>query len=305
MKLKIFAILFLVLASTHFAHATSREMLEYVPQNTMFVIGADYDALRSSDVFVKLENEGRIWSFDKRNNLMPYLAALTLKPADIQASVFTKYLNPYGTKGEFHLFQVSRDISSHLSPKSSTPYLGSKLYRIHTEHEDLFATILTPQIVALGSLSGVKSAIDVMQGKGKHLKENPTVFGLIEKVPQTAGVWGISRPLSRREAASKGTNQSTNTMLESFENYYFYGIPSPVAVRANFIGFAKSEGEATFVRTFMIGMVTFSKFRAGNDRVADALDQITVDRNGKNIRVTAVVNQDLVNAYLNGEIGVE
>jgi hypothetical protein len=305
MKLKLFAILILVLSSTYSAHATSKEMLQYVPQNTMFVIGADYDALRSSDVFVKLENEGKVWSFDKRNNLMPYLGALAIKPEDIQASVFTKYLNPYGAKGEFHLFQISRNISGHLSSKSSTPYLGSKLYRIHTDHEDLFATILTPQIVALGSLPGVKSAIDVMQGKGKHLKDNPTVYGLIEKVPQAAGVWGISRPLSRRDAASKGANQSTNTMLEAFENYYFYGIPSPAAVRAHFIGFAKSEGEATFVRTFMIGMVTFSKFRAGSDRVAEALDQITVDRNGKNIKVTAVVNQDLVNAYLNGDIGVE
>ena len=148
-------------------------------------------------------------------------------------------------------------------------------------------------------------SIDVMQGKEKPLKENPEANGLVEKVPQTAGIWGISRPLSRREAASRGASQSTNSMLEAFENYYFYGVPSRNSVRAHFIGFAKSEGEATFVRTFMIGMVTFAKFRAGDDRVADTLDQIAVDRNGKNIHVTATVNQALVDAYLNGELGVE
>jgi hypothetical protein len=304
MKLRIFAAAILILLGSQVARASSKDMLKYVPQNTLFVIGADFDSLRSSDLFVKLEKEGRIWSFDRKNNLMPYLQALTLNPADIRASVFTKYLNPYGSKGEFHLFETLRDISGHLASKASTPYLEFKIYRIQAE-EELFATILSPSLVVLGSLSGVKMSIDVMKGKEKTLKENPGAYTLVEKVPPAAGVWGFSRPLTRKEAASRGTSQSTNTMLEAFENYYFYGVPSRSTIRAHFIGFAKSEGEATFVRTFMIGMVTFAKFRASNDKVAEALDQITVDRNGKNIHVTATVNQEIVDAYLNGELGVE
>jgi hypothetical protein len=304
MKIRNFTLAILIVCASHVAFAGSKDMLKYVPQNTFFVVGADFDVLRTSDVFVKLENEGRVWSFDKRNNLMPYLQALTLKPADIQASVFSKYLNSYGAKGECHLFQITRDISGHLANKSSTPYLNFKIYRIQAD-EELYAAVLNPQTVALGSLNGVKMSVDVMQGKEKQLKDNQGTNGLIEKLPHTAGVWGISRPLSRKEAASRGTSQSTNTMLEAFENYYFYGVPSRTSVRAHFIGFAKSEGEATFVRTFMIGMVTFAKFRASNDKVSDALDQIAVDRNGKNIHVTATVNQALVDAYLNGELGVE
>ena len=304
MKIRNLVFAIAMLCGSHMVFAGSKDMLKYVPQNTFFTIGADFDLLRTSDVFVKLENDGRIWSFDKRNNLMPYLQALTLKPSDIQASVFSKYLNSYGTKGECHLFQTSRDISGHLATKASTPYLSFKIYRIQAD-EDLFAAVLNPQTVALGSLNGVKMALDVMQGKEKPLKNNPGANELVEKVPQTAGVWGVSRPLSRKDAASRGASQSTNTMLEAFENYYFYGVPSPSSVRAHFIGFAKSEGEATFVRTFMIGMVTFAKFRAGTDKAADALDQISVDRNGKNIHVTATVNQALVDAYINGELGVE
>jgi hypothetical protein len=202
------------------------------------------------------------------------------------------------------LFETLRDISGHLATKASTPYLEFKIYRIQAE-EELLASVLGPNLVALGSLSGVKMSIDVMKGKEKPLKDNASAYSLVEKVPPAAGVWGFSRPLSRKEAATRGTSQSTNTMLEAFENYYFYGVPSRLTIRAHFIGFAKSEGEATFVRTFMIGMVTFAKFRANNDKVVETLDQINVDRNGKNIHVTATVNQEMVNAYLNGELGAE
>jgi hypothetical protein len=304
MKIRIFTAAILIIFGLHWAHASSKDMLKYVPQNTLFVIGADFDSLRSSDLFVKLEKEGRVWSYDRKNNLMPYLQALNLNPADIRASVFSKYLNSYGSKGEVHLFETLRDISGHLATKASTPYLEFKIYRIQAE-EELFAAVLSPSLVALGTLNGVKMSIDVMKGKEKPLKDNAGVYSLIEKVPPAAGVWGVSRLLSRKEAATRGTSQSTNTMLEAFENYYFYGVPSRSTIRAHFIGIAKSEGEATFVRTFMIGMVTFAKFRANNDKVAEALDQINVDRNGKNIHVTATVNQEIVDAYLNGELGVE
>ena len=304
MKIRNFAAAILILCCSHMAQGSSKEMLKLVPQNTFFVVGADFNLLRSSDLFVKLEKEGRIWSYDRRNDLMPYLQALNLNPADIQASVFTKYLNPYGAKGEFHVFEHRSDISGHLATKSSTPYLEFKIYKIRAE-EDLYATVLNPSLVALGSLNGVKMSIDVMKGKEKALKDNSEISAIVEKVPLAAGAWGISRPLTRKEAASRGASQSTNTMLEAFENYYFYGVPSRSSVRAHFIGFAKSEGEATFVRTFMIGMVTFAKFRAGNESVTEALDQINVDRNGKNIHVTATVNQAIIDAYLNGELGVE
>ena len=300
MKLFICSLMILCAAVVN---AASREMVKYVPQNAQMLIGADFKSLRTCDLFNQLEKDGRVWSFDDRNDLTPYLKALNLKPTDVQSSLFAKYLNSYGAKGEFHLFEISRDLDSYLQSKSPTPYLGSKLYRLNDE-EDLFGTMIEPSIIAIGSLNGVKMAVDVMQHKEKALKEGTTLNPLLEKVPPAAGVWGISEPLSRQEAASKGADQSTNAMLEAFQHYYFFGVPARSTIKTHFVGIAKGESEATFVRTFMIGMLTFAKLKAEDQEVADALDQINVDRSGNNIHVSAVVNSGMVDAYLKGKLGV-
>lgn len=302
MKKLIFSII--IFSTAHTAHAASREMVRYIPQNAQFVIGADFKSLRTCDLFNKLEKEGRIWSFDDRNDLMPLLKALKLDPADIQSSLFAKYLNSYGAKGEFHLFEITRDLTAYLESKPSAEYLGLKLYRLSPQ-EDLFATMLDSTTVAIGALNGVKMAVDVMQHKERAMKEGTFLNPLLEKVPLAAGVWGISRPFSRKEAASHGADQSTNTMLEAFQHYYFFGVPARATVRTHFVGLAKGEGEATFVRTFMIGMLTFAKFRTDSQEVADALDQINVEKSGNSVHVSAVVNNGMVNAYLKGELGVD
>lgn len=285
------------------AHSASREMVKYVPQNALMLVGADFKSLRSCDIFNQLEKDGRVWSFDEKNDLTPYLKALNLNPTDIQSSLFAKYLNSYGTKGEFHLFEISRDLNPYLESKSVTPYLGSKLYRLKDD-EDLFVTMVEPSIVAVGSLNGVKMAVDVMQHKEKTIKDGTTLNPILEKVPPAAGVWGISQPLSRQEAATRGADQSTNAMLEAFHHYYFFGVPAPHTIKTHFVGVAKGESEATFVRTFMIGMLTFAKLKAEDQQVAEALDQINIDRSGNSIHVSAVVNSSMVDAYLKGKLGV-
>lgn len=301
--MKNFFLIIVIFSFVQFAHSASREMVKYVPENAQMLIGADFKSLRTCDIFNQLEKEGRVWSFDERNDLTPYLKALNLNPSDIQSSLFAKYLNSYGTKGEFHLFEVSRDLNSFLESKSPTPYLGSRLYRLKDD-EDLFATMVEPSIIAIGSLTGVKMAVDVMQHKEKTIKDGTTLNPLLEKVPPAAGVWGISQPLSRQEAASHGTDQSTNAMLEAFHHYYFFGVPARETIRTHFVGIAKGESEATFVRTFMIGMLTFAKLKAEDQQVADALDQINIDRSGNSIHVSAVVNSSMVDAYLKGKLGV-
>src|SRR5262245_17050136 len=129
--MKKFILVIAIFSSIQFAHASSREMVQYVPQNAQLLIGADFKVLRTCDLFNQLEKEGRVWSFDERNDLTPYLKALNLNPTDIQSSLFAKYLNSYGAKGEFHLFEINRDLNSYLESKTSTPYLGSKLYRLN------------------------------------------------------------------------------------------------------------------------------------------------------------------------------
>ncbi|MCI0442797.1 hypothetical protein L0244_33545 [bacterium] len=300
--MKLFLCSFMILCAA-VVNAASREMVKYVPQNAQMLIGADFKSLRTCDLFNQLEKDGRVWSFNDRNDLTPYLKALNLNPTDIQSSLFAKYLNSYGAKGEFHLFEIGRDLNSYLESKPPTSYLGSKLYRLNDE-EDLFGTMIEPSIIAIGSLNGVKMAVDVMQHKEKALKEGTTLNPLLDKVPPAAGVWGISQPLSRQEAASRGADQSTNAMLEAFQHYYFFGVPARSTIKSHFVGIAKGESEATFVRTFMIGMLTFAKLKAENQEVADALDQINVDRSGNNIHVSAVVNSSMVDAYLKGKLGV-
>ena len=73
---------------------------------------------------------------------------------------------------------------------------------------------------------------------------------------------------------------------------------------AHFYGEAVSEKEALFVNTFAIGILTYSKFRL-EESVAEQLDQVNIEKDGTTIHASGVITQQLVDAYLSGELGVD
>lgn len=300
--MKYFAIILLALGLATPAMAGSRDLIKMIPSESYFVLGSDVADLRDNGVFRNMEKSGQIWAFDENSGMVQTLAALKIDPkTDLTSFLFSRYINPYGSKGKVYIVELSRDPA--IAGKESTPYLDTKLYRLDPKN-DLYAVNLAPNVWALGSLTGVKTAVDVSRGKQEPLEKNNELKTLYGKVPRQAAFWGMALPFSRRQAAAQGSEQSTNAMLEAFENYYYYGIPSKDSVNAHFIGRAKSESEAAFVSTFMIGTLTFAKFKVQNN-VAEMLDTVDVRREGLDIHVNGIVTKEITDSYFSGELGVK
>lgn len=292
-----------VLAIFTCAGADSRELLKYIPQNSFFLTGADFDALRTNTIYASLEQGGKIWSKEKDPDL-PYFSKLNLKPEkDVRSFLFAKYLNAYGSKGDLRVFTLTRDISGLLAAKSSTKYLGSSLYRLDPDL-DWYAVSLGPVAVAFGDLPEVKAAIDVLNGKAPALDKNTGLKDLLAKIPDQAAVWGAALPLTRKQAADTKVDQSTSVILQAFQNYYFYGIPAKDSGNVHFIGEAIDDKEAAFADTFVIGLLTFAKLRAPQS-VAEQLDNVQVDRKERTIHVSATITKEMVDAYFKGQLGVK
>ncbi|HEY4491662.1 MAG TPA: hypothetical protein VI958_06645, partial [Acidobacteriota bacterium] len=228
-------ILFLLVATTKL-YAGSRELIQYVPELSFSVIGADFDALRDNAVFLSMQSKGQIWSYEDDSDIVQYFRLLNIDvKKDITTFIVAKYLNSYGSAGKIHVLQLNRDLTGSLNAKSSTKYLGVPLFRIDPE-QDRHAVMLNAKTVALGKLNEVKTALDLSLRKLANMTQNIQLRAMFEKLPAHASVWGIAAPLSRRKAASSNAEQSTNAMLQAFQNYYFYGIPTKTHANSHFYG---------------------------------------------------------------------
>ena len=302
--MKIFVFLGLVLSVAAVAAASSRDLIKATPRDSFFVLSADVQDMKDNEVFSTMAKNNQIWVFDESSNMTKILADLHIDlQKDISSFLFARYMNPYGNKGKMHIFELTRDFSAEMSGKEATPYLKIKMHRLNPQ-QDLYAAEIYPKAWAFGSLAAVKTAIDVSKAKQEGLSKNVELKQLFDTIPDQAKFWGMSLPFSRRQAAKQGTEQSTNAMLEAFDNYRFYGIPATKHVNSHFIGKAKSDSEAAFVSTFMIGTLTFAKFKV-DDTVAQMLDSVDIRREGRNIHVTGTITKEIIDSYFNGELGVD
>ncbi|MCI0412384.1 hypothetical protein L0222_06230 [bacterium] len=300
MKKVLFFVPFL-LAVALFAE-TRDQLVDYLPRNSHLVGGADFAQMQDNEVYQSMERNGQIWSYDDKNGIVEYIKLLKLDTKkDIRAFAFSKYVNNYGGSGEVRVFLLSRDWSSDLEAFTATPYAGKSLYRISPE-QDKYATLLTPNTIAAGNLNEVKMAVDVASGKVPALKANPNLAPLYAKIPVGSTVWAIAMPLSRRKAADANAKQSTNAIIGGFQTYYFYGIPTKTATRAQFYGQTQDEKQAAFMSSFMIGTLLVTKFRV-EQPLAEMLDKIDVKHNGNTVQVSMLVTKEMVDAYFKGKLG--
>lgn len=285
-----------------FAFAGARDLVRFVPADSFTVIGADFVPLRSNSIFISLEGNGKVWDSEKETDLSHYFQILNIDPRkDVKTFVFAKYLNSYGSKGDLRIFEFHREIS--LPQEGSVKYLNSQLFRIDPEW-DIYAAAIGPQMIAFGTLNEAKMAVDLSQGKAPSLAQNVRLNSLLTKVPGNSAIWGVAVPLSQKQNAAQKGERRQNPVLEAFRDYYFYGVPTKNNINTHFYGQAVSEKEALFVNTFAIGILTYSKLKV-DEAVAEQLDSVNIEKDGTTIHASAVVTQPLVDAYLNGDLGVE
>jgi hypothetical protein len=300
MRKVIFIILFL-LAGALFAE-TREQLVRYLPRNSHLAGGADFLQMQENEVYQSMERNGQIWSYDDKNGIIEYIRLLKLDTKkDLNAFAFSKYVNNYGGSGEVRVFLLKRDWSQDVAAFPATPYAGTSLYRISPE-QDKYAVLLTANTIAVGNLNEVKMAVDVSAGKVPAIKENTNLAPLYAKIPAGSTVWAVAMPLSRRKAADANAKQSTNAMIGGFRTYYFYGIPTKTATRAQFYGQTEDEKQAAFMSSFMIGTLLVTKFRV-EQPLAEMLDKIDVKHNGNTVNVTMVVTKEMVDAYFKGKLG--
>jgi hypothetical protein len=286
------------------ANALTRDpLIQYLPRDSFLIAGADFDQLQNNEVYLSMEKNHQIWSYDEGSNgIGEYVKLLNLDTQkDIQAFAFSKYLNNYGGSGKVHIFNLKRNLAKTLSANPSTPYLQSALYRLSPDR-DMYAVLLTPSTIAFGNLNETKMAVDVMKSKVTSVKENPTLAALYAKIPADAPIWGVSVPLSRRKAADANAKQTTNTIISGFQSYYFYGMPTKTAARTQFFGQTEDEKQASFISSFMIGTLLVTKLRA-DQTLGEMLDQVDVQHNGNNVHVTMLITKEMVDAYYKGKLG--
>jgi hypothetical protein len=281
---------------------SAKDLVKYIPSDSFTVIGADFIPLRANAIFISLEQSGKVWSDPKESDLTGYFKILNIDPRrDVKTFLFSKYLNSYGSKGDLRIFEFTREIS--LPKEGSMKYLNAQLYRIDPDL-DVYAAQVSPKMLALGDLNEAKMAVDLAEGKSPSLAQNASLFALLSKVPEPSAVWGLAIPLSQKEASAQKGERRESPILGAFHDYYFYGIPEKNRIKTHFYGQAVNEKEALFVNTFAIGILTYSKLRV-DEKVADDLDQINIEKNGTMIHASGVVTQSLVDAYLKGDLGVE
>jgi hypothetical protein len=301
--MKKFSLLFLFVCAA-ITQANSRELIRYAPQYSFHVIGADLVSLRDNEIFVSMEQKGQIWSYEEDSDVAFYFKTLKIEPKrDIKSFLFSKYLNSYGSSGKLHVFELTRDVSPTLQQWPSTKYLKMEMFRLHPD-QDKHVTLLTPNVLATGSLNEVKMAVDLARGKLAPLQQNGQFNSMLQKLPAPAAVWGLAAPLSRRKAAAAKAQQSTNAILQGFETYYFYGVPTKTQAKSHFYGQTADEKDASLMTAFMIGTLTLAKFRA-DEPVAEMLDQVDIQHNGRTIHVSAVLTREMVDAYFEGDFGIK
>jgi hypothetical protein len=286
------------------ATAQGREsFIQYLPRNSFMVAGADFQRLQGNEVYLSMQKNNQLWSFDEgTGGVTEYLKLLEIDTQkDIQAFAFSKYINNYGESGKIHIFHVNKDLKPALTAKTATPYLQNSIYRL-TPDKDMYAVLLTPSTICFGNLNETKMAVDVSRSKVPAIKENDALFTLYGKIPSDAPIWGASIPLSRRKAADAKAKQSTNSIISGFQNYYFYGVPTKTAARTQFFGQAEDEKQAEFITSFMIGTLLVTKLRA-DQTLGEMLDQVDVKHNGNVVHVTMVITKEMVDAYYKGKLG--
>jgi len=300
--MKKYLILFLFIAIS--AHAAPGERLvKYVPRFSYIVIGADFQMLRDNDVFLSMERQGQVWSYDEDSDITKYFRLLGIDGRkDVTGFVFCRYVNPYGSSGKIHMFSVTKDVSPFLQQKASTKYLNSSMYRLLPD-DDMYAVQLDPGTVALGDLNEAKLAIDVSRQKVPPLAQNPSLSAMYQKLSPDAAVWSVALPLARRNAAQVKAKQSTNAVIGGFESYYWYAVPTKSTAHSHFFGQAHDEDKAQFINSFMIGILMVAKIRA-HDPLAGMLDQIDIKQNGNTVHVSAVITKEMVDAFFKGDLGI-
>jgi len=266
-------------------------LAELVPSDTVFVAGANIEAIRETPVYQKLlsrlpvpqlEEFARKTGLDPRRDLAAVLSSTNGKHALLVA------------RGKFRTSDVEARLEANGAPRFSY-----KQYRLFgSEQGAVF--FLSPTTAVAGPASELRSLIDSRRGSGRGLPASLT--SLLAALPAgdqiyaalTGGIQGLNLGIP------ENSNLSNITQVLESMNSATIGMDLRNGVNLVAMANCKTERDAKFVHDMLRGVIGFGRLNTpdGQPELLKLYDAIQVTQLQSQTRLEAAIPADLADRFL-------
>ncbi len=265
------------------------ELETLVPADTVFVVGANVDAIRDTPVFQKLLGRMPLPQLDE------FAQRTGLDPRKDLSQLLTCSNGKTGlllARGKFK----TQELEARLAANGAKPFVYKKYNLFGDERAAFF--VWNPSTVIAGPAADLRSIIDRTGARGlppairdllRSLPANDQIYaalaggleGLNLAIPQDSNLGNITNVLRSMDSATLGID-----------------LRSGIAVTAEVT--SKTERDAKFVHDMVKGMVGFGRLNTPDNRpeMLKLYDAINVEQQQTHTKVTADISVDLADRFL-------
>jgi|HubBroStandDraft_6_1064221.scaffolds.fasta_scaffold190714_2 hypothetical protein len=265
------------------------ELETLVPADTVFVVGANVDAIRDTPVFQKLLGRMPLPQLDE------FAQRTGLDPRKDLSQLLTCSNGKTGlllARGKFK----TQELEARLAANGAKPFVYKKYNLFGDERAAFF--VWNPSTVIAGPAADLRSIIDQSGARGlppairdllRSLPANDQIYaalaggleGLNLAIPQDSNLGNITNVLRSMDSATLGMD-----------------LRSGIAVTAEVT--SKTERDAKFVHDMVKGMVGFGRLNTPDNRpeMLKLYDAINVEQQQTHTKVTADISADLADRFL-------
>jgi hypothetical protein len=265
------------------------ELETLVPADTLFVVGANVDAIRDTPVFQKLLGRMPLPQLDE------FAQRTGLDPRKDLSQLLTCSNGKTGlllARGKFK----TQELEARLAANGAKPFVYKKYNLFGDERAAFF--VWNPSTVIAGPAADLRSIIDQSGARGlppairdllRSLPANDQIYaalaggleGLNLAIPQDSNLGNITNVLRSMDSATLGMD-----------------LRSGIAVTAEVT--SKTERDAKFVHDMVKGMVGFGRLNTPDNRpeMLKLYDAINVEQQQTHTKVTADISADLADRFL-------
>lgn len=265
------------------------ELETLVPADTVFVVGANVDAIRDTPVFQKLLGRMPLPQLDE------FAQRTGLDPRKDLSQLLTCSNGKTGlllARGKFK----TQELEARLAANGAKPFVYKKYNLFGDERAAFF--VWNPSTVIAGPAADLRSIIDRTGARGlppairdllRSLPANDQIYaalaggleGLNLAIPQDSNLGNITNVLRSMDSATLGID-----------------LRSGIAVTAEVT--SKTERDAKFVHDMVKGMVGFGRLNTPDNRLEmlKLYDAIKVEQQQTHTKVTADIPADLADRFL-------
>ncbi len=289
----------------------SSDLLALLPAESNFVLYADAEAIRASDLGQNLQQE-MAESVEQDEEYREFVEATGV---DLQKDVNQVWVSSRVTDNDEDdwdasgallrgAFDPDRIVAYAKTKKgrefTESEYEGYTLYHLREgTHDEFTFCFLDDQTLALGSSWWVRNVVTRHKNGGKGVLDNPVMVEYIRAVPGDQHLWGVffvqnlaerwAEAIRKRGSGFKGTRS-----IESMKTLLFYAYFAQMADLHLRGEFATAE-EAQLVEEMLNGFKAMAKMMVADDREAiDMVNQIKVRSTGSTLEVDARIGKDFV-----------